>query len=194
MKKLFLTTGSFILALGLLGCNGKTSESQETEETSVETNDSISYSADTMAVEQNVETTAEEVSESTSNNWDSVLDEYESFVDEYIQLYKKAKAGDVSAVGEYAECLQKAESLQSKLESAKNELTTAQAARLTKIVNKLSKAVMYTSVLKDKREVASNRQPSARSFDQYRPLLKRASTLSPHSCRNGMYNWLIRVF
>lgn len=78
----------------------------------------------------------------SSNNWDSTLDEYESFVDQYIKFYKKAQSGDMSAMSEYAECLEKAQSLQSKLENAKSDLTPAQAARLAKIGAKLAKAAM----------------------------------------------------
>ncbi|MDE5650058.1 MAG: hypothetical protein K2I35_03445 [Duncaniella sp.] len=78
----------------------------------------------------------------TSNNWDSVLDDYEEFVDKYIKLVKKAQSGDLSAMTEYATCLEKAESLQSKLEDAKSDMTPAQIARMNKIITKLSKAAM----------------------------------------------------
>lgn len=77
-----------------------------------------------------------------SNNWDSILDEYDAFVDNYIKLFKKAQTGDMSAMTEYAECLEKAQSLQSKLENAKSELTASQISRLNKIISKLSKAAM----------------------------------------------------
>ena len=81
------------------------------------------------------------LSSNKSTDWDSVLDDYEEFVDKYIKLFKKAKNGDASAITEYGECLEKAESLQSKLENAKSELTSKQVSRLTKIINKLSNAV-----------------------------------------------------
>lgn len=88
------------------------------------------------------ESTKVSTDETASNNWDDVLDEYESFVDKYIKLLKKAQTGDMSAMTEYAECLEKAESLQSKLENAKSDLTSAQVSRLNKIISKLSKAAM----------------------------------------------------
>lgn len=85
--------------------------------------------------------TSSSSSSSSGNGWDSVLDDYEKFVDKYIKLFKKAQNGDTSVITEYAECLEKAESLQSKLENAKSELTSKQVSRLTKIINKLSNAV-----------------------------------------------------
>lgn len=81
-----------------------------------------------------------EVSTTSDNNWDSVIDDYEEFIDKYIALLKKAKAGDMDAVSEYASMLSKAQSLQSKLNSAQNDLTTAQAARFSKIVTKMASA------------------------------------------------------
>lgn len=79
---------------------------------------------------------------SSDNNWDSILDSYEEFVDEYIKLLKKAKDGDTSVVSKYTECLEKAESFQSKLENAKADLTTEQVRRLNKINSKLANAAL----------------------------------------------------
>lgn len=76
-----------------------------------------------------------------SNNWDSVLDEYEKFVDQYIKLYKKAQSGDMSALTEYVSMLEKAESLQNKLENSKSDLTPAQVTRLNKIISKMTQAL-----------------------------------------------------
>lgn len=78
----------------------------------------------------------------SSNSWDSILDDYEAFVDKYIKLLEKAQSGDMSAITEYAESLEKAESLQSKLENSKSDLTSAQISRLNKIISKLSTAAM----------------------------------------------------
>lgn len=80
-------------------------------------------------------------SSKSDNDWDAVLDDYEKFVDQYIKLFKKAQNGDASAIIEYATCLEKAQSLQEKLENAKSDLTSKQVSRLTKIINKLSNAV-----------------------------------------------------
>lgn len=78
---------------------------------------------------------------SNSNDWDSVLDEYEKFVDNYIRLYKKAMSGDMSALTEYADYLESAEKLQTKLTNAQSTLTSAQLSRYTRITNKMVNAI-----------------------------------------------------
>ena len=54
-------------------------------------------------------------SSTSSENWDAVLDSYESYIDQYIALYKKAQAGDMSAMSEYATFMEKAAELSEKL-------------------------------------------------------------------------------
>lgn len=81
-------------------------------------------------------------SDSKDSDWDSVLDEYEKLIDKYISLYKKAQNGDISAMSDYVGVLESAEKLQTKLEKAESELTTAQMSRLTKIVTKMTNAVL----------------------------------------------------
>ena len=76
----------------------------------------------------------------SSNNWDQVLNDYESYVDSYIKLLKKAKDGDMAAMAEYANMLEKAQSFSQKLEKAGDDLTAAQMARYTKITAKMTKA------------------------------------------------------
>ncbi len=77
-------------------------------------------------------------SSSGSGDWDSVLDDFEDFVDSYVKLYKKAMDGDMSAISEYPEVLSKAESLSNKLSNAESDLTSAQLSRYTKILNKMT--------------------------------------------------------
>lgn len=81
-----------------------------------------------------------EATTSGSEDWDKVLDEYESFCDKIVPLAKKAQAGDITAVTEYASLLQSAQSLESKLDNAASDLSAAQAARLSKISAKLASA------------------------------------------------------
>lgn len=86
-------------------------------------------------------TGGEDVSASEANNWDSVLDEYERYVDRYISLFKKAQAGDMSALADYPDMLQEAERLRKKLEGAEGMLTAAQQQRYLKILNKFQRAM-----------------------------------------------------
>ncbi len=77
-----------------------------------------------------------------SEDWDSILDEYEKYCDKTVALYKKAQAGDISALTEYTSLLESAQSLQKKLENAGSDLSAAQAARLNKIAAKMANAMM----------------------------------------------------
>ena len=82
----------------------------------------------------------------SSNNWDKILDNYEIYVDRYIQLAKKAQNGDISAISEYAQCLEKAEELQKQLENADSNLSTNQLNRFNKIIAKLATAASEISI------------------------------------------------
>ena len=90
-----------------------------------------------------VEEVAEVVSSSAgSEDWDKILDEYESYCTKAAACAKKAMNGDMSAMSEYTSLLESAQSLQNKLENASGNLTAAQAARLSKIAAKMSSALM----------------------------------------------------
>lgn len=89
-----------------------------------------------------VEVDTIEVASVGGEDWDSILNEYDTYCTKVIALAKKAKAGDVSAMTEYASLLESAESLQKKLENAGSNLSAAQAARLNKIAAKMANAMM----------------------------------------------------
>lgn len=73
-----------------------------------------------------------------SNDWDEVLDSYESYVDQYIALYKKAMNGDMSAMSEYGSFLEKASDLGQKMSDATDEMSPAQVRRYREIQEKLT--------------------------------------------------------
>lgn len=75
---------------------------------------------------------------SSETDWDTILDEYEQYVDKYISFLKKVSNGDYSAMVEYAEYMEKAMSVSDKLANAKDEMTSAQIARYMKILNKMT--------------------------------------------------------
>lgn len=77
-----------------------------------------------------------------SSDWDKVLSEYESFVDSYVKLIKKAQSGDVSALTESAEILTKANALSSKLSNAKGKMSASQVAKFVKLQSKIATAAM----------------------------------------------------
>ncbi|MBO7194067.1 MAG: hypothetical protein J6V47_07270 [Bacteroidaceae bacterium] len=87
-----------------------------------------------VVVSQNV------IEMNAADEWDDILKEYEAYVDKYIACMKKAKAGDLSAMADLAELMEKAEKISAKLEKAEDEMSTAQAARYAKISAKLAEA------------------------------------------------------
>lgn len=79
-------------------------------------------------------------SSSSNEDWDEVLDSYESYIDQYIKLLKKANNGDMSAMTEYASMMGKATDLSNKMSNAGSELSTTQMSRFMKMQTKLASA------------------------------------------------------
>jgi hypothetical protein len=73
-------------------------------------------------------------------NWDSLLDQYEKFVDDYVAAMQKAAAGDFSAMTTAMSLMEQANSLSEKLTSASTEISAAQSVRLLRIQTKLTEA------------------------------------------------------
>ena len=86
-------------------------------------------------------TTSSVAAASPSSDWDSILDSYEKYVNEYIAVYKKVQSGDMSAYSKMASLMEKYQKLAEQLENASDELTSSQLARLQKINAKLAKAI-----------------------------------------------------
>lgn len=101
---------------------------------------------DWYADEEEDEYEYEEVEEVTpvavTNDWDEYLDRYEDFVDGYIKVSKKAMNGDVNAALELSELAIELGEYAEELEDAADEMTVSQAARLAKISEKISKAML----------------------------------------------------
>ena len=101
---------------------------------------------DWYADEEEDEYEYEEVEEVTpvavTNDWDEYLDRYEDFVDGYIRVSKKAMNGDVNAALELSELAIELGEYAEELEDAADEMTVSQAARLVKISDKISKAML----------------------------------------------------
>lgn len=75
---------------------------------------------------------------SDSEDWDSVLDSYEQYVNKYVSLAKKAAKGDMSAMSEYPSLMEKAQELSDKLSNAKSNMTSSQQSRYMKITQKMA--------------------------------------------------------
>ena len=76
-----------------------------------------------------------------SSEWDKVLNDYEKYVNQYIATYKKAMAGDMTAMVEYAKLADKAQQLSKKLEKAKGDMNASQLSRYLKLTQKLANAL-----------------------------------------------------
>jgi len=81
------------------------------------------------------------VMSSSESDWDSILDSYEKYVNQYIAVYKKVQAGDMSAYTSMVSLMEKYQKLAKQLEEAQDEMTTSQLARYTKITAKLANAL-----------------------------------------------------
>lgn len=82
----------------------------------------------------------EEQKVSNTTDWDTAIYEYEEYIDDYIKFIKKGKAGDATAMLDAIGLMGKAESVSKKLENAKDQLTTKQMIRFSKIQTKILEA------------------------------------------------------
>ena len=87
-------------------------------------------------------------SSSGSEDWDAILDAYDRYVTKYISYVNKAANGDMTAMAECASMMQEANDLAEKLQNAKGELSSAQVARYTKIMNKMASAAQKLQKLR----------------------------------------------
>ena len=101
----------------------------------------LTASTNANAATTSAMTTSSVAAASSSSDWDSILDSYEKYVNEYIAVYKKVQAGDMSAYSKMASLMEKYQKLAEQLENASDELTSSQLARLQKINAKLAKAI-----------------------------------------------------
>ena len=135
MKKLWYV--SFALcAVFLVSCK-ETSSQSSTIDTSTADSTSITPNENESTLS---ESESESESASSSEDWDAVIEEYDSFTDKYITMLKKVQKGDMSMYAELAEVTEKLESLTQKIEEAKGEMSASQAAKFTKIQAKYLKA------------------------------------------------------
>ena len=101
----------------------------------------LTVSNNVNAATTSVSSTSAVVASSSASDWDSILNSYEKYVNEYIAVYKKVQAGDTSTYSKMASLMEKYQKLAEQLENAKDEMTASQLARLQKINAKLAKAI-----------------------------------------------------
>lgn len=81
-------------------------------------------------------------SSSGDEDWDSLIDSYEEYVDKYISYMEKAMKGDMSALAEYPSLLEKVEEYSTKMNKAKGNMSSSQMSRYMKITNKMTETAM----------------------------------------------------
>jgi hypothetical protein len=103
--------------------------------------EAFSYSSEDA---YNEEANFSESSETVNNNndYDTTLDSYERYINNYIALLKKYKNGDLSVMEEYTEMMSDAQKFGEDLSNAQGKLTSAQTKRWLDLQNKFSKAMV----------------------------------------------------
>jgi hypothetical protein len=134
---LAISTGTFLMH----SCNKseKVENSDKTEEVaSTETPASIEKEPLTEEVNSNVKATSTD-----TKNIDKMLDDYEEYVDKYIVYAKKIQTGDMSAMKEYTEIMEKANDYAESMEKIKDDeqVTPEQMKRMMEIQTKMAGAI-----------------------------------------------------
>lgn len=102
------------------------------------TKDDIHWDDENKAKENFVKSTS-----TGGHDWDELLVSYENYIDQYITYMKKAKDGDMEALAEYTEYMDKAKDLQEKMSNAKSKLTSKQLAKYMKLQTKFANSISH---------------------------------------------------
>ena len=134
--------GVFAVVLALVSCGNSKTEREDSSNAALEMLDDAASQTEQVMDDASAETSySEEESESSDGeDWDSLLDSYEEYVDMYISLLKKASAGDLSAVSEYTSYMSKAQEVSQKMADATSKLSPTQLSRFNKINQKMLQA------------------------------------------------------
>lgn len=134
--------GVFAVVLALVSCGNSKTEREDSSNAALEMLDDAASQTEQALDDASEETSydEEESASSDGEDWDSLLDLYEEYVDMYISLLKKASAGDLSAVSEYTSYMSKAQEVSQKMADATSKLSPAQLSRFNKINQKMLQA------------------------------------------------------
>ena len=161
MKRTNLFAILSLIAIVMASCGGAEEKSSwedamdeamsEYDDAMDEISDEIDYSTDDVVETETdddvVETETDDegnLEEGDSGEWDSFLDDYESYADDYIAVLKKQKADptDMSIMTDMAALAPKAAEWSTKMSEAAATLNAEQAGRMYEIQKKLAAAVM----------------------------------------------------
>lgn len=135
--------GVFAVVLALVSCGNSKTEREDSSNAALEMLDDAASQTEQALDDASEETSYDEEESASSNgeDWDALLDSYEEYVDSYISLLKKASDGDLNAMSEYADHLNKAQEFSKKLTDSTDEMTVSQVNRFNKITQKMLQAV-----------------------------------------------------
>ena len=75
------------------------------------------------------------------DDFEDAIDDLKDYVDQYVEIYKKAQDGDVSVVTEYLKFLKKAKQLSDKIDKMEGKLSKAQDKKYRQILKKMTDAM-----------------------------------------------------
>lgn len=133
MKKSILVLGATLLAVTfcLTACGGGQKQATTEEPATTDT-----------VTEEPAATTPEATEASAEvQDWDKILDDYETLIDQHLDLAAKAKAKDLTAVPKAAEALQNANNICEQIKVATDKLTAEQATRFATLQKKLADGI-----------------------------------------------------
>lgn len=141
MKTLRLLAIATVM-LCIVSCNsqGKKGDANETTIESLDSTASNGIDTTETSMDNEEENATSSAKRSDSEDWDALLDAYESYVTKYLSYAKKAAKGDASALSEYPALMEKAEELGHRLENAKDDMSAKQLKRYMAITSKMATA------------------------------------------------------
>lgn len=78
---------------------------------------------------------------SSDTDWDEMLDAYEELVDAYLKFLQKYQKGDLAAMSDYMQAMEKAQTYSEKLSQAQSMMTSSQIKRYMTITTKMADAL-----------------------------------------------------
>ena len=99
----------------------------------------VEYNSGFSSNSDNQESTT--AASSGSEDWDALLDSYDSYVTQFVSYAKKAANGDVKALSEYPALLEKAQEFSGKMNNAQSQMSASQWTRYVEITNKMTQAL-----------------------------------------------------
>lgn len=152
--KILTLTQLVVGTLLVVACNSNGGNSSETrneseneiavdgQKTEAKETSSKGFSRDGVGIDPKSDVSGEQSGKQTSDeDWNAFLDSYESLVESYVACMKKYKAGDVSAMTEYAAVLEKVQDYSEKLSRVQNNLQPEQEKRYLEITEKMTQTV-----------------------------------------------------